>query len=181
MSVQLLVRPIGVLIVRYLGWVLCGLLACAPASPARVVPVPATESPNGEVRNLRMSGVVDLGAGRSRLVIRDSLSWAKLWPEGRGERQRPMIDFATSIVILVSTRKFSGTGPRIAIDSVRLGQRELTAYVRTASCDGPWGGGHRITTPMHAIAVPRVYDKIKFLESYESFWGCFSARPDTTA
>ena len=142
---------------------------------------PGRRSSDGEARTLRMSGIVGLGTGRSRLVIRDSVTWAKLWPDGRGERQRPSVDFATTVVILVTTRKFSGAGPRIVIDSVRLRQPELTAYVRTASCDGPWGGAHRITTPVHAIAVPRVYTKIQFVESHETFGGCFSGRPDTTA
>jgi hypothetical protein len=166
---------------RYLLCVPWVLLGCGARSSSQVVTVQQVESATGDVRTLRQSGTVDLGIGHSRLVIRDSLRWAKLWPEGPGQRDRPSVDFGTSTVIFVSTRQFSGTGPSIGIDSVRLRGRELTAYVRTASCEGPWGGGHRITTPMHAIAVPRVYTEIRFVESYETFWGCVSDHPDTTA
>ncbi len=103
----------------------------------------------------------------------------KLW-QGSGQQPAP-VDFANELVLLVGTRVFTGTGPHIAIDSVRLSGRHLIAYVRTGSCDGPSFGGHLMTRPMFAIAVREAYTQVRFMESYETFPGCFSERPDTTA
>lgn len=133
-----------------------------------------------QIRTLPLNGQVAIGPGRRRLVVRDSAAWAKICPLCQTGQRSP-VDFTTELIVLVSTRLFSGSGPYVEIDSVRLSGRELTAYVRTGSCDSAAWGEHIMTRPMHAIAVPRRYTKVRFVESYEVEAGCFGDQPDTTA
>lgn len=158
----------------------CGLVACV-RTPTTVAIIAPPDAVSEAIRAVPIYAV-DTFTTRRRMVIRDRAAWAKvLSTMPRGMLPPPAVDFATEIVILAGTRSFSGTGPSIEIDSVRLHGRELTAYVRTGSCAGPSFGGHLMTTPVHAVAVPRRYTKVRFVESHKVSSGCFSERPDTTA
>ena len=165
---------------RYIILGFIGLMGCGRA-PATVVIIAPGHAVSEPIRTVPIYAV-DTFTTRRRLVIRERAVWAEvLTTMPRGTLPPPAVDFAKEIVILAGTRSFSGTGPFVDIDSVRLHGRELTAYVRTGSCAGPWFGGHMMTTPVRAVAVPRRYTKVRFIESHEVSSGCFSERPDTTA
>jgi hypothetical protein len=124
---------------------------------------------------------VDTFAQRRRLVVRDSVAWAKVWIAFGGRHSAPRLDFSQEMVIVVAGRTYTGIGPYTRIDSLRLQGWELTAYVRTGSCDGPWIGPDMMSTLAAAIAVPAKFAQVHFAESHESIWGCYTERPDTTA
>ncbi len=159
----------------------CGVLACGrtPTLPEVIIPA---EGPGADVRVIPITSA-DTFRARRRLVIRDSATWEAeiVSAMPKGALAPPRMNFAKEIAIVVATRTFSGTGPFIQIDSVRLQGEELTAYVRTGSCAGPSFGGQMMTTPISAIAAPRKYSQIRFVESYETEPGCLVKLPDTTA
>jgi hypothetical protein len=160
---------------------LFGLAACGRTPTASDIVVP-TAGPRAVIRAISIPAI-DTFTTRRRLVIRDADSWQKaiLSTVPHGWPLPASVDFTRELVIVVGTRTFSGTGPFIQIDSVRLRKQELTAYVRTGSCAGPSLGGQMMTTPVYAIAAPVKYTKIRFVESYEVEPGCFGKLPDTTA
>lgn len=102
-----------------------------------------------------------------RLIIRDSETWARLWPQmtSAGDpRTPPFVDFSTDDVIVAAMGERRAAGYSIAITDVQpLGPE--TRIVVTSSVPGPTCTRAEImTAPVHAVRVRRITGAVTFQE-----------------
>jgi hypothetical protein len=100
-----------------------------------------------------------------RAVIRDSVSWAKMWARLTGmhiiPEPIPEVGFDSNLVVVAA----SGTsGPSIRIDSAKLEGAKLKIYVRQTIREGACLGDLMIRYPAHAVRVRRAAESVIFVE-----------------
>ena len=94
-------------------------------------------------------------AERERIVVRDSATWASLWPQLVGSHSPrpvlPAVHFADEMLIVVSMGTRSSGGYIVMIDSIRVTSDTLRVFVREQS-PGPRCGTTAALTAPAALA-----------------------------
>ena len=94
-------------------------------------------------------------AEQRRIVVRDSTSWATLWPTIVGSHSPrppvPVVDFASEMLLVVTMGSRPSGGYIIAIDSISMAADTLRVLVREQS-PGPRCGMPAIITAPVAVA-----------------------------
>ena len=105
-------------------------------------------------------------AEQERIVVRDSTTWARLWPRiGGTHRPRamlPAVTFATEMLVVVSMGTRSSGGYIIAIDSVAVANDTLHVVVREQSPGPRCGTPAMLSAPVALARVERSALPVRF-------------------
>ena len=108
------------------------------------------------------SGISD----QQRIVVRDSATWANLWPRIVGSHSPrppvPVVDFATEMLLVVSMGTRSSGGYIIAIDSVSMASDTLRALVREQSPGPRCGTTAALSAPVALARIDRSEQPVVF-------------------
>jgi hypothetical protein len=101
------------------------------------------------------SGLTD----QERIVVRDSASWAALWPRIVGTHSPkprvPRVDFTREMLLVASMGRRSSGGYVIAIDSVHTASDSLRVVVREQSPGPRCGTPGVLSSPVALARVQR--------------------------
>jgi hypothetical protein len=98
-------------------------------------------------------------AEQERFVVRDSTTWATLWPRIVGSHSPrptpPAVNFATEMLLVVSMGTRSSGGYVIAIDSVSVRADTLRVLVREQSPGARCGTTAALSAPVALVRMER--------------------------
>lgn len=104
----------------------------------------------------------------SRLVIRDAASWRRVWPviNGPVEPMPPVIspDFGEEIAVVVALGIRRSGGFAIQVDSVARYELGAVIYVTTMAPGRNCVTTGVMTSPVHAVRVPRIEGRVAWRE-----------------
>jgi protease stability complex PrcB-like protein len=147
------------------------IAACARHAGRAVYDSPSGNTPQIDVgrdsvvrlHHSQWSGM-DSGA---RLVLKDSVSWSKVWASLQVNTIPPEIDFSHQMVILAALGSRTSGGYEITIDSVRPRRSEFLIFVRTTEPGEECGAPATMTQPVDVVAVPWQALPTRFIEFTE--------------
>lgn len=103
---------------------------------------------------------------QERIVVRDSASWAVLWPRIVGSHSPrptlPSVDFEHEMLLVVSMGTRSSGGYVIAIDSVTAGVDSLRVFVREQSPSPRCGTTAALSAPVALARLERTELPVSF-------------------
>jgi hypothetical protein len=105
-------------------------------------------------------------AEQRRLVVRDSASWASLWPQIVGSHSPrpvlPAVDFAREMLLVVSMGTRNSGGYITLIDSVTMRADTLRVFVRERSPGPRCGTTGALTAPVALARLERSDRPVSF-------------------
>jgi hypothetical protein len=103
----------------------------------------------------------------TRLVVRDSASWAGVWASMEMSEARPAVDFSSQMVLIAAMGSRSSGGYEITIDSVKISRSEYLIFVRTREPADDCGVPAVLTQPIDVVQVPKLALSPRFVEATE--------------
>jgi hypothetical protein len=116
----------------------------------------AERSPEMAVWAYRMtSGLSEV----ERIIVRDSASWARLWPRIVGTHsprpRPPVVNFAEEMLVVASMGTRSSGGYVIAIDSINVASDTVRVFVREQSPGPRCGTTAALSAPVTLARIRR--------------------------
>lgn len=102
-----------------------------------------------------------------RLVLRDSISWARVWPRLGRSTAPPLVNFSNHMIVVAAMGTLSSGGYEITIDSVKTAGSEYLIFVRIREPAEDCGVPLTLTQPVDVVRVPRRTLPTRFVESTE--------------
>lgn len=104
----------------------------------------------------------------TRLVVRDRTAWTRVWSAINGAVEPmppvPAVDFGEEMVIVAALGQRRSGGYAIQIDSVARHELGAVIYVTKSAPGRNCLTTQAITSPVHAVRVPRIEGRVAWRE-----------------
>jgi hypothetical protein len=144
---------------------LAGITTAAMGCTSRSAELEVQPQPLPEAQPMRFySGM----AAPQRLVVRDTATWEKLWPQIVGNHRPvppvPVIDFISDVVIVAAMGTEPTGGYSIEVDDVRVVGEDASISVVEKSPDSTCVVTDASTAPVAIVVVPTFAGHATFIE-----------------
>ncbi len=103
----------------------------------------------------------------ARLVLRDSIGWARIRPRLGESTAPPLVNFSYHMIVIAAMGTLPSGGYEITVDSVKTAGSEYLIFIRIREPAEDCGVPLTLTQPVDVVRVPRRALPTRFVESTE--------------